>query len=152
METVKLLKWIVGILLLVNIVTIFLEWFSSFMPPVHDRGNAAKFLSKELKFSTAQEDKYAQLRQAHQQATRIYNERNMALKKQLYDLLATDSQNSAVSSLMDSIGFYSKKSELVRFEHFQEVRKLCDDTQKERFDQIIQEVIRMMSPPPPKKR
>jgi periplasmic protein CpxP/Spy len=150
METVKFLKWIVGILLIVNFLTIFFAWFSSFPP--HDRGSAAKFLSKELDFSPEQEEKYAQLRDIHQIETRKCNERSMELKKKLYHLLALNAQSSEVGVIMDSIGFYSKKTEMVRFEHFQDVRKICSESQKARFDQIIGEVIKMMSPPPPKRK
>jgi hypothetical protein len=41
-----------------------------------------------------------------------------------------------------------EKEEIALFYHFQKVRALCNESQKQKFDEIIKEAARMMGPPP----
>jgi hypothetical protein len=40
-----------------------------------------------------------------------------------------------------------RKQMYLTFRHFQQVRNLCNETQKKKFDTVIQQVLRMIAPP-----
>ena len=49
-----------------------------------------------------------------------------------------------VRKAADEILVVKEKEELAMFYHFQKVRALCDEKQKQKFDEIIKEAARMM--------
>jgi Spy/CpxP family protein refolding chaperone len=57
-----------------------------------------------------------------------------------------------VNELADSIVSIQKQIELVTFYHFQKVRAICTAEQQQKFDEVIDEAIRMLGPKPPPRR
>ncbi|TAH18659.1 MAG: periplasmic heavy metal sensor [Cytophagales bacterium] len=146
MEKTKLLTALVVILLIVNGVT--LSFFGIGKLPNHapNPKQAAEFISRELDFSPTQEEQYAQLIEEHQSDTRKAVEKSNIFREELYRVIG-NKQTDRANAMLDSVAFYQKQIEAVRYAHFQEVRAICNPAQQERFDQIIFEAIKMMMPP-----
>lgn len=109
----------------------------------------------KLKFSDEQVKQYDALIALHQDAMHRLHREAMDSRTQLFATLSNPSQNSATSdSLAAIIAGCQKKIELVTYNHFAEVRKICTDAQKAEFDKIIADVIKQMNgnqrggPPP----
>ncbi len=150
MTNVKLWKALVAILLAVNIGTLAFMWMHQ--PGAGGPPGPGGFLIKSIGFDVAQQTQFARLRDAHQQASRDFRERNGALRSRFYDLLAMNQVDSTrVQQLVDSIGEGQKQMEMVTFQHFREVRALCRPEQQPKFDAVIGEALQTMQPPPPRR-
>lgn len=120
----------------------------------HDRPNrpsaAAEFLMHELKFSPVQRNYYQQLIKQHRSKMQAIEAERVELRHSLFAGIAQN-DTAALAGLRQLEG----EAELITFQHFQAVRRLGDTEQKQRFDQIIQEVMRKMAaqrPHRPKRR
>src|ERR1700757_1491593 len=116
---------------------------------------AADFLIEQLKFSEQQKAAFEKLKEEHRHAVDSLREISKEVHQLFFDNLKSEKQDTAkVNALARAIANNQTQCELVTFNHFKEVRKLCNDKQKETFDEIIQEVLRRMArpggPPPPK--
>ena len=109
----------------------------------HDRPNrpsaAAEYLMHELKFSPVQRDYYQQLIKQHRSKIGAIEAQRAELRHALFAGIAQN-DTAALAGLRQLEG----ETELVTFQHFQAVRRLSNAEQKQRFDQIIQEVMRKM--------
>lgn len=55
-------------------------------------------------------------------------------------------ENNSAERYAAEIGEDQKQIELITFAHFQKVRELCNDDQKKKFDEVIQEALKSMGP------
>lgn len=148
MNNVKFLKSILLILLLVNVATIGFIWITK---PPRPSGNetAASFLSNELRLDSKQQEKLNDLQASfvdQREDLRHENKENFDL---YFELLQNPKVDSAsVKKAAKAIISIKEKEEIALFYHFQKVRALCNESQKQKFDEIIKEASRMMGPPP----
>jgi len=99
------------------------------------------FLEGQLNFSEKQKDEAMKLREEHMKTMMTIQDSIHMLKDNLFDLIAvTPTDTPRVNALVQSIGDEQKKIELATFYHFQKIRALCDDSQKQKFDRIMKEV------------
>jgi protein CpxP len=163
MNNLKINKWLsiaVLLLLLVNVGTLIMLWKKNDVnpqstklspPPLFD------FICNELSFDSAQVKAYDHLRNEHRNGQQQYQDNVRQAKDEFYTLM--QKQNLADSSIKigkekvtNAIGEF----ELFNFRHFQQVRNLCNETQKKKFDTIIKEVLNRMGNakrmPPPEDR
>lgn len=154
---------VIGILVILNVICLYTIWTSReygqpfprhkrMMPP----GGPKSYIIKELDFNEQQVREYDELVYEHRRMMRKTNDEIRALKKKLYLRLSLPETNRTdVDGLTSMIAEKAAYLEEQTFEHFQKVRALCNDRQKEKFDTIIDRVIDMMSnagphrPPPP---
>ena len=156
-------KVLVIVLVLLNIALLSTLWLK------HDKhhpgpnqgspgGEAASdFLTEQLHFSAQQQTDFTKLKHAHRDAIESVREQGKELHHIFFEQLKNNSVDSVkLKSLAHAIADNQTQLELITFTHFEEVRKLCDEKQKQTFDAIIQEVLKRMSgpgnrqgPPPP---
>lgn len=156
----KFWKWSVLLLAVLNVCLLGSIWVKQNgqtpdemrRPPNGEK--AADFLIEQLKFTAQQKVEFEKLKEAHHHSMDSLREISKEVHQLFFDNLKNEKQDSAkVNALAIAIASNQTQCELVTFNHFKEVRKLCDDKQKEIFDEIIQEVLRRMArpgPPPPK--
>ena len=149
----KVILIIVGVLLLTNIAMLIFvlsdkprerrvrffnkEW----------QGTAA-FLEKKVGFTQEQLNAYQQLRARHWEKMKplLMDMRNA--KDSFYRLLyRPEVTDSLLYRAADSIGHKQEAIDLQTFRHFQEVRRLCDPGQQQKFESLIHQVIHRMSVP-----
>jgi len=152
MENARFLRLVIIVLLLINIGTLVFIWVKpspgSAFPP--HREDTFIFLTRELKLSTEQQHQYEQMRDEHHEAMEIFNRRNRDLHDRFFNLLSSPTVDSAlVKSVVDSITANEQQEELITFYHFKHVRGICTPDQQKKFDEVINEALRMMAPKPP---
>jgi protein CpxP len=155
MNTLQKNRWfslLVALLIVVNIVMIAMFWWQHKNrpeQPAGGRGNAAEFVIKALALDSNQQQAYQQLREEHQQQMRAIKERSREQKEAYLDLFTKDSVTDEVkNAAIDANAAIEKETALVTYQHFRKLRALCNAQQKEKFNEIIGQVLRMMSPPP----
>lgn len=156
---VQALTILVVLLLLVNLVTLAGVWKYVLAnehhgpPPPHSPG---AFLIEKLNLNEEQVKLFDGLREEHFSQMKALQEHIKVEKEALYDVLQDPNADSAKSTKhMQTIMRYEEQLERITFEHFKQVRAICNPQQQQHFDVIIDEVIRMMNrqprkgPPPP---
>jgi protein CpxP len=158
----KFWKWAVVLLAVLNVCLLASIWLKQNgqapdemrRPPNGEK--AADFLLEQLKFSEQQKTGFEKLKEEHRHKMDSLREISKEVHRLFFDNLKNEKQDTAkVNDLARAIANNQTQIELVTFNHFKEVRKLCDDKQKATFDEIIQEVLRRMArpgPPPPKQK
>lgn len=154
MNNSKFLKIVIILLLLINLSTIAFMWLHR--PPKNDV--VGDFFSKELQFTANQKKQFEDLKKQHCEAKEALKEINKEKHDAFLDLLKNPNVDSlTVRKAADEIIKVKEKEELALFYHFQKVRAICHEKQKQKFDEIIKEAARMMGPsregqgPPPRR-
>jgi len=159
----RLLSIVVIVLLIANIAALTIFWLKRVekkMPPQskHQAGGPFAFLVKELDFDSVQTMAYKNIRDEHQKDVEGYRSAIRKAKDDLFALLKEPNTNeNSLQNALNNVGEKEKIFDKVVFLHFQKVRALCTETQKKKFDEIIQEALRMVpaspqrqDPPPPR--
>jgi Spy/CpxP family protein refolding chaperone len=157
----KFWKWAVVLLAVLNICLLGSIWLKQNgqatdemrRPPNGEK--AADFLIEQLKFSPQQLTAFEKLKEGHHHSIDSLREFSKEVHRLFFDNLKAENQDTAkVNELAKAIANNQTQIELVTFNHFKQVRKLCDEKQKVKFDEIIQEVLKRMArpPAPPKQR
>lgn len=127
-----------------------MAWFTFF---AHRPGPPQRlFLEQELSFDDKQKESYRLMREEHFMKARSIKEHVKMMKEAFFKAMA-DSSIADEELRKKALAISSEASELdlLTFKHFQQVRQMCTPEQKEKFDEIIEEVLRSMDrqgPPP----
>ncbi len=148
MDNSRFLKIVIIILLLINIGTLGYMWMQKPQDrPGPPRKDISGFLTRELNFTEDQKKQFETLRNEHHDAIENIQEKDREMHDKYFDLLQSAAEDSLlVTSLADSMSENRKQIELITFHHFRKVRNICDDKQKKKFDEIINDALRMMAP------
>ena len=146
----KLLMWLVVLLLIANAITITMFWLSREKHPQPMRGTPQNFLVESLKLDAKQQEQLEVLVKEHRQAAEQLRMKTKDSKEALFDLLkqlnVSDSTKQAAAK---AVSVTTEELDLLTLNHFQKVRALCNLEQQKKFDEIINDVIRMMGQPRP---
>ena len=149
MNAIKIMGIALVLLLILNFVSLGMLWKMS--SPENGRpprpSEAADFLMRELQFNEVQRKHYHGLIMQHRKQMRRLEFSRIKSRNKLFAGIATGD-----TSQLNALRQLQGETELLTFRHFQAVRKLGTPEQQTRFDQIIQEVLRKMSPRRPHPR
>ena len=149
---------ILGVLVVILLVTnVAMLVFFVFLKPApaqkQNRSGRGGFdvgviLEKEVGFNEDQMGSYNRLREQHWNKMKpFFNEMRTAKDSFYQQLYRSSVPDSVISTYGDAIGRKQKDVDMQIFRHFQQVRGLCTDEQRPRFDSLINQVIRKMSGP-----
>src|SRR3972149_7757405 len=147
------LKWIVGILLVLNIVTVTIIWTHILdkEPPVPGNYNRppdpVKLMQKELALTDIQAKLFEEKRKILFEASdRLFDEmrtlENM-LKEKLFE---KEYDVTLVDSITYRIGSIQTELEKLRFNHFKELISICTPEQREKFIPILKKLMERNPP------
>lgn len=145
------------LLVLLNIATLVTFWVMREGRPgmagTEPRPGVVDFMVKELGFDSVQKEQLMQLRKTYQQEMREVRSHNRDAKNDFFALLPQAAiSDSALQKAAQAAVLYDTQTDILTFRHFQSVRKLCTAEQQKKFDDIIQEVLRMSAPTGPGNR
>ncbi len=157
MNKVKLLSWMVGILLLLNVaILLFLIMGKSPMPehrphgmngPHH--GGPKRLIIEKLHFDQAQKQAYEKLIHAHRSQIDSLDHEVRFCKNELYSLLKQEPIDTAAQKkLVSKLGELQLQIEQTHFDHFTDIKKLCHQDQIDDFDDLTTELAALFSHPP----
>jgi len=131
------------------IVFLLMRPFGNRHPGAKEEGAPGKYLTEKLKFNAQQEAEFTKLRTAHHDSIEALKDEGKKLRKSFFDGLKTDATLSFKDSLSEKIAKNQKRIELVTYNHFEAVKKLCTPEQKIIFNDIIQELVENLGRPAP---
>jgi protein CpxP len=150
MNSKKIITLLILVLFAVNLITLGCFWFgrkhgpSSGMP---EHGGPAAFLIRELKLTEDQQQQFEKLKRAHHEHIEQVQDSLHELRELFFHELSVSDTRKA-DSLAKVIGEKQSSIERITFDHFKQVRAICTPEQQKRFDEVIQEALRMMGGPP----
>jgi Spy/CpxP family protein refolding chaperone len=152
----KLLPVLTILLLVVNIITLAMLWTNNKRPghdagfPPAGPGPLFEFVTKELNLDEQQQRQYKMLREEHQLLQRPLVDSIGKARDAFFDLLKdSTATDAAIETNNQQTIALQGKLELVNFKHFQKLRAICNTKQQQKFDEIIQIVLRRLGAPRP---
>lgn len=144
----KLLTGLVVFLLLANAGTILLFWINRPEKRQAQIGSSRDFLVHELELDSSQLGAYSLLIEKHQSAARDLKMDIKSAKEELFQLLkqpviAEAQKKKTIEAITTKI----KELELLNLEHFQQVRAVCNEKQKKKFDGLLDQLAGLMATP-----
>lgn len=151
MEKTKLLTLLVVCLVALNLGILAYLFFGSEKPPRPGRvmrPSPKEIVINKLNFDDKQLEKYEELIKGHRAKITAAEERNMQLKNSLYQYLLSDAENKmAADSIIQLLGENQQLIEKVHFNHFKDIKKICNPYQLESFEELANELSEIFSPP-----
>ncbi|MEO8769384.1 MAG: hypothetical protein ABI402_04850 [Ferruginibacter sp.] len=146
----KILTGLVILLLIANITTIIVFWMG--MKKMHPAPKPpSAYIIKELSLNDKQQEQYNTMIQQHRKQSRWIQEQIRNYKDSFFNLLSNENTNDSIkNNLSVKIASLNRELDLITYDHFKEVRKICTPEQQRKFDGIIKEVLRMMAGPGPR--
>ena len=110
------------------------------------------FISNRLSFSDDQKYTFNALEKSHRERMMLISNEIRASKEALFDQISNPNADAMlVDSITSVIGEFEKKKDLEVFQHFKAIYDICDDSQKERFNDLLKDALHK-GPPPRGKR
>ncbi len=136
----KILYTFFIILLIANSVLLYM-----LIEKPHKKGGSNdNYLTKELQFNEVQEEKFQFFDEEHRRQMQKIEKQIRASKKLLFNSFS-DTTFSPIT-ITERIGELETKKEQELYAFFKEVRKLCDENQAKKFDQIIKKALHKRGP------
>jgi hypothetical protein len=116
-------------------------------------GGLQKIITERLHFDKEQVAAYEKLIAEHQVAVKANDDSIMQAKNNLYQSLQSETFTGK-DSLVNLLGALQKQVELIHYEHFAAIKKVCKPDQLENFNKLTNELSRFFSsgkkdgPPP----
>ena len=148
--------WAIAVIALIvlNATTLTIFWVErksnhDLPPKQENRGATASYLTKELAFDSIQQLQYNQLVLKHRQSTRQIRKEIRNAKDAFFELLSDSSiSDDSIKAASKRVSDIEQQLDILTFNHFKEVRTICNAEQKKKFDSIIKNAVQMMAPPP----
>jgi len=103
-----------------------------------------------LKLNNHQIDLYQNLKKKHRNAINPTRNKIQKNKKLLYKGLNNNEKiNDSIFSIIKDL---NNKIELINYNHFIDIRNICDDSQLKLFNEVSKDLHRIFSKPPPQGR
>lgn len=136
-------KIIIIFLVLLNMGTLSFVWIRvAFPPPPHPPID--HFVVRELGFDTPQTEQFHKLKQAFFQKTQKTHENIRKLRHKLLTLSSekwSDELEKKSIEITENIASHQEKLERLTFQHFREIRDICNPRQVEKFDKVLKKVL-----------
>ena len=142
----KLLTWLVLLLVVINIGAMIFMWMGK---PKHEKpplGSPKEFLSRELKLDEKQQVKFDKLVDEHRDQANNSRKKIKEEKEKMYGLLKNGSLTESLKkSAVEQVADATKELDLITLNHFEKVRNICSPQQKNKLDQIMMQMVSMMT-------
>jgi len=144
----KLLTWLVVTLLVANAGTILFFWINRPERMQGAKGSPREFLVNALELDSSQLDAFQALIEKHQASARPLKKEIRTAKENLFQLLKQPvipgpEKMKAVQAITLNI----QALELLNLDHFQQLRVLCNEKQKKKFDGLLDQLAGLMATP-----
>lgn len=152
LNKVKLLTGLVILLLLINIGTIAGIWklidpSTLKLMPAPPIG-AKEFIITKLDLNEEQQKVFEQLREEHFEEMKKLQANISNEKEAMYNMLKSENPDTTLTFIhIAKVMQNEERLERITFEHFRKVRAICNDEQKQHFDVILDQIMKMVIRP-----
>ena len=134
----------IGILVVLNLAlisVILLPRISDDTPPMRRDGRLNELFSEKLSFSAEQKEALTTLNTKHRERMSALQPKISQKRAELFDLIRQENVDpKEIEQLTAEMGAIISELEASNYLFFSSIRALCNDTQKQDFDLIVQEI------------
>lgn len=106
-------------------------------------GTPGDFVARELQFNDEQMQRFKVLNDQHETEMRSITDDIRRLKGSLFTKISEAHVDGAtVDSIASAIGGHEAMRDAKTYHHFRAIQKLCNDKQKERFNDIVKKALK----------
>ena len=138
----KYTKWIIGALVLLNLILLSVLFF---LKPRHgegDRPNPNEFLKKELNLSDDQVVKFKELRKAHFKKSKEEWKAIRTLKNEMLDAVSAESPDTLKANMIaDQIGIKEANKEKLLVQHYLKLQAECTPEQRQKLERVFKKAM-----------
>lgn len=138
MSKIKFLTLASLLLLLFNLGLIAFIIYGKKHPLLHE--GPRNIIIEQLKFDKSQIAQYDTLISKHRKDIRAKHDEILQLRKELYQQLNFATNAKMKDSLSLEVGKAQTAIEHIHFAHFEDIKALCKDQQKQYFEQLTREL------------
>lgn len=146
MNKIRLLVILCAALIIANL---FLIWTIK-KPHGGPHKEPKLIIIEKLNFSPEQIVEYEKLIKVHRDSIDFYDKQIIELKNELYHGLTANPIPNPQSKISE-ISAIQSKIEGFHYAHFEEIKKLCNDSQLDAFDDLAKEIARIFAPHKPRR-
>lgn len=146
MKTTRFYKFIIALLVVMNISTLLFLWLRS---PEQHRPPKPGMLSKRLELTGDSQAKVDILEKEHHQEKRKLIRLDISLREELYDNIGKEGDQQL---LLDQIDSNAREIEQMTFAFFDSVATYCNDTQRKQLRNMVHNAFNHIHRHPPKKK
>ncbi len=139
----KTAKIIIAVLLISNLLLVGFLFMGK--NKKHQRKIPSEIIIEKLRFDDSQQSSYQELIEVHRKSVQKTHEKIVKTKNRFYKSLKDESP-SINDSLRNEIIKGIKEIETLHFNHFQYIKELCSDSQKEKFNNMVDELSTIFQP------
>ncbi len=157
-------KWIIIVLLAVNILTVSIIWMQSMQKEEYSPTKAVppqrtvELMQKTIGLTDEQAKQFAIMREDHFAKRRMAESQLAPLNKQIFEEVFKDKKDTArISNLYSQLGAKLTEIEKLRIEHFAQLAEICNKEQKEKLKELLINIVDRPEPfaqpgnqPPPR--
>jgi Spy/CpxP family protein refolding chaperone len=152
----RMLFWCVGVLVLLNVVTLGLFWLGR--PPLGPPGgpggrpDSQRIMEEQLQLSDEQARQFELIRDEHFRRTVPLQDDMHQIRLDLLDeVFAAEPNDAAIRELTAQIGRRQGQFERELFVHFRELKAACDDRQMAELREMLADIIESTRPRDPRR-
>jgi len=127
------------ILLIINIGLVVL--FVLGPKPPRPESGIKNEISRELGFTEEQKAAFEQMAMSHREAIRKLDQQERQLVGSFFNQLSQPQPNEPNEELLQEIMQLEKDKIMITYNHFEELKGLCSEEQRVRFDRVIQRIL-----------
>lgn len=102
-------------------------------------------ISRELGFTEAQKARFDEMAINHREAIRSLEDRERKLIKTFFEQLASTNANGNKEEQLQEILQLERDKIMVTYNHFEELRGICNEEQLTRFDKVMERVVPVLT-------
>ncbi len=148
-QKAKLSSWIIGILVIINLVTLASLWLIRFREtgpvvpkPEQQEERVMRMLRHELQLNQDQFRRFQTTRFRHMERLRGIEEEIIGLRRDiLNEVFIEVPDSSIIDSLAGRIGTLETEREKLTADHFNRLQKICDPQQRQHLRSILDRVL-----------
>ncbi|MBZ0202520.1 MAG: periplasmic heavy metal sensor [Ignavibacteria bacterium] len=119
-------------------------------PDKKEQGRPDELIINRLKLNTDQIGKFEDLKKEHRNQVDSIQFNSRKLHDEYFGLLKNPVADTAkASALLEQIAMNQKQLDRATFSHFEKLRDICNNDQKELFNRFIDEIAGSFKPPKP---
>jgi len=145
------INWLIIILIIINLglLTFLIIQYNSNKEILKSQEirqqHVAKFMHNQLNLSTEQQNLFKESGHSYFEAMRNISKDAKNTKKELYkEIFKKEPNPEKIEALIELLGKKHSELEKAQFEHFYELKKVCNPEQEEQLEEIMNEMIEMM--------
>ncbi len=142
MNNTNLYKIGMILMLVINGVLIFMMLRGPKLPPPNEAGLMEK-ISEKLELNEQQKTKYFELALDHSKEVAKLEAKQKKMVKDYFDKLKTN-DSSGKEQVLAQIESLEGDKIKVTYQHFEELKSLCNESQLAHFEEIISDVLRVL--------